>query len=158
MAWSIEGASAYVGDCLWSAPVIVRGLTPSPVESHKVALVNCSCHWVTSLMGRFLWHLLWWTRCVIPISCQTTECWSTQRGLACRQAHEPREGNHVSFLWLDFSLWLVVIILWLVHSSTRWYNHPTHSITFLQTSCSKLFSVASFESLLCSLVSSSGAL
>jgi hypothetical protein len=38
------------------------------------------------------------------------------------------------------------------------YNYLTHSITFLQTSCSKLFSVASSESLLCGLVSSSGAL
>ena len=44
MAWSSGGASAHVGDYSWLAPVIVRGLAPSPVKSRKVALVNCSCH------------------------------------------------------------------------------------------------------------------
>jgi hypothetical protein len=34
--------------------VIVRGLVTSPVESQKVTLVDCSCHRVTSLVGRFL--------------------------------------------------------------------------------------------------------
>ena len=46
----------------------------------------------------------------------------------------------------------LVFILWLVHSSTRWYNHPTHSFIFLQTSCGKLFSVISLWELV-SLVS-----
>ena len=32
------------GDYSWPAPMIVRGLAPSPVKRHKVALVNCSCH------------------------------------------------------------------------------------------------------------------
>jgi hypothetical protein len=31
-----------------------------------------------------------------PLSHRTTRCWSTQRGLACRQTREPREKNHVS--------------------------------------------------------------
>ena len=35
-------------------PVIVRGLVPFPAESQKVTLVDCPCHWVTSLVGRFL--------------------------------------------------------------------------------------------------------
>jgi hypothetical protein len=35
-------------------PMIVRGLVPSPAESRKVTLVDCSCHQVTSLVGRFL--------------------------------------------------------------------------------------------------------
>ena len=54
MAWSSGGALARVGDCSWPAPAIVRGLAPSPAMSRKIALVNCSCHWVTSLVGRFL--------------------------------------------------------------------------------------------------------
>ena len=53
MAWSSGGESACVVDCSWPAPVIVS-LVPSPVESQKVTLVDCSCHWITSLMGRFL--------------------------------------------------------------------------------------------------------
>jgi hypothetical protein len=36
-------------------PVIVRGLVPSPAKSQKVTLINCLCHWVTALMGTFLW-------------------------------------------------------------------------------------------------------
>jgi hypothetical protein len=36
----------------------VRGLAPSPVKRRKVALVNYLCHWVTSLVGRFLWCLM----------------------------------------------------------------------------------------------------
>ena len=158
MAWSSGGASAWVGDCSWPAPVIVRGLAPFPAKSLNVALVNCSCHWATSLVGRFLRCLLCRARCVIPISRRTTKCWLTQRGLACRQAHEPRKKNLVCLVWLDFSWWLVVSTLWLVHSSTQRYNHHTHSFTFSQTSCSKLFSVARIESFLCCLSSSSGAL
>jgi hypothetical protein len=36
--------SARVGDCSWPAPVIVRGFVPSPTESRKITLVDCSCH------------------------------------------------------------------------------------------------------------------
>jgi len=43
-AWSRGGALVRVGDCSWPAPMIVRGLVPSPVESRKVTLVDCSCH------------------------------------------------------------------------------------------------------------------
>ena len=32
-----------VGDCSWLALVIVRGLVPSPAESRKATLVDCSC-------------------------------------------------------------------------------------------------------------------
>jgi hypothetical protein len=35
-------------------PMIVRGLVLSPAERRKVTLVDGSCHWVTSLVGRFL--------------------------------------------------------------------------------------------------------
>jgi hypothetical protein len=33
-----------------------------------------------------------------PLSRRTIECWSTQRGLARRQAREPREKNLVSLV------------------------------------------------------------
>jgi hypothetical protein len=38
--------------------------------------------------------------CATPLNRRTTKCWSTQRGLACRQAHEPRKKNLVSILCL----------------------------------------------------------
>jgi hypothetical protein len=92
-------------------PMIARGLVPSLAERQKVTLVDCSCHWVTSLVGRFLRrHLL--ARCVIPISHWTTKCWSTQRGLACRQAREPREKNHESSCdWLSPGDWIGIHIV-----------------------------------------------
>jgi hypothetical protein len=159
MAWSSGGPSACVGDCSWPASMIVMGLLPFPVESQKVTLVDCSCHWVTSLVGR----LLRCPNCVdnvraMPLSRWTTKCWSTQRGLACRQAREPQEKNCLSLaFWYSPGDWLV-FILWLVHPSMRWYNHLTLSIIFPQTSCNKLFSVARIKSLFCSLSSSNGAL
>ena len=86
--------------------VIVRGLVPFPAESQKVTLVYCSYHWVTSLVGRFLWRQVL-ARCVIPISHQTTKYWLTQWGLACRQAREPQEKNHVSSCdWLSPDDWI----------------------------------------------------
>jgi hypothetical protein len=73
-----------------------------------------------------------------PLSRRTTKCWSTQRGLACRQAHKSWEKNRLSLaIWYSPSDWLI-FILWLVHPSTRRYNHLTLSITFPQTSCNKL--------------------
>ena len=50
--------------------------------------------------ARFVKHLL----AVEPPSVR-----STQRGLACRQAREPREKNHVSFVSLDISRCSLVI-------------------------------------------------
>jgi hypothetical protein len=44
MARSSGGGLACIGDCSWPALVIVRGLVPSPAESQKVTLVDCSCH------------------------------------------------------------------------------------------------------------------
>ena len=128
--------------------VIVRGLVPSPVERWKVTLVDCSCHWVTSLVGRFLRCPIVWTRFVQHLL--ATEPPSVGRhnvDVACWQAHESREK--IDYL-LPFGILPVielVFILWLVHSSTRQYNHPTHSFILLQTSCGKLFSVIRIESL-----------
>jgi hypothetical protein len=73
-------------------PVIVRDLVPSPAEYRKVTLVDCLCHWVASLVGRFLRHHLL-ARYVTLISRRTTKCWSTQQGLAYQQVCEPREKN-----------------------------------------------------------------
>jgi hypothetical protein len=38
--------------------------------------------------------------CATPLNRRTTKCWSTQWGLACWQAREPREKNLVSILCL----------------------------------------------------------
>jgi hypothetical protein len=95
--------------------------------------------------------------CATPLSRQTTKCWSTQRGLAYQQACEPREKNRV-ILVIGFLSVIGCHHIVIGSFPTRRYNHPTHSITFMQTSCSKIFSVARFKSLLGSLVLSSGAL
>jgi hypothetical protein len=120
---------------------------------------DCSCHWVTLLVGRFLQCPIVWTWLVQHLlAARTTKCWSTQQGLVCRQACEPWEKKYLSLAhWYSPGDWLV-FILWLVLFSTWWYNHLAHSITFSWTSCSKLFSVRRIESLHCSLSSSSGAL
>jgi len=59
---------------------IVRGTMLTPRESWRATLLDCACHWATSLVGRFL-------RCpsedeirVTPLSRWTTKCWSIQRG------------------------------------------------------------------------------
>jgi len=106
----------------WQVLVIVLGHTrwslwgvhgPIPRQSAKshssgllVSLSYLTC-------GRFLW-------CssvelgVVPISHQITKCWSTQRGLACRQAREPRDKNRclpcVDIVIDWFHSW------WLAHS------------------------------------------
>ena len=153
MAWSSGGASARVGDSSWSAPMIVRGFAPSPTKSLKVALVNCSCHWATSLMGRFLQCPIVWMRFVQHLLAAKPPSVGLHNGdVAYWQAREPREKN-----WLSLAHWYSTGD-WLVHSSTRQYNHLSHSFTFPHTSCSKLFSVARIVSLLCSLSSPSGAL
>ena len=85
--------------------------------------------------------------CETPLSRRTTKCWSTQRGLACWQAHEPREKIGCLLTFGILSAIDFIFILWLVHPSTRRYNHPTHSFIFLQTSGDKLFSVIRIESL-----------
>ena len=159
MAWSSRGELAWVRDCSWPSPVIARGFVPSPAEYRKVTLVNCSCHWVTSLVGRFLWCPIVWMRFMQHLLAAEPPSVGRHNGdIACWQAREPREK--IGCL-LPFVILLVIellFILWLVHSSTWQYNHLTYSFIYPQTSCSKLFSVARIESLLCSLSSSSGAL
>jgi hypothetical protein len=54
------------GMCWWlfmaDSGDLVRGIAPSLAKHRKVALVNCLCHWVTSLVGRFLRCPIVWTR------------------------------------------------------------------------------------------------
>ena len=150
MAWCSGRGSAQVGDCSWPPSMIVRGVVPSSAECRKVTLVNYSCHWVTSPMSRFLRCPIVWTRFVKHLLAVEPPSVGRHNGdVACWQACEPREK--IDCL-LPFSILLVIdfiFILWLVHLSTRRYNHPTHSFIFLQTSCGKLFSVIRIESLLC---------
>ena len=105
--------STRVGDCFWPALVIVRGLAPSPAKSQKVALVDCSCHWVTSLVGRFL-------RCpncvdevcATPLSRRTTKCWSTQRGCSVLATTWTSGENWLSLaIWYSPVDWIIIIHL-----------------------------------------------
>jgi len=81
-------------------PVIVRGLVPFPTESRKVTLVNCSCHWLTSLVGRFLRCPSEDEVCATPLSRRITKCWSTQRGCSVSVSTWASEENLVSQLCL----------------------------------------------------------
>ena len=96
--------------------------------------------------------------CETPLSRRTTKCWSTQRGLACWQAREPREKNRLSLVICILPVIGSIFILWLVHSTTWRYNRITYSFTFPQTRYSKLFSVTRIESLPRALIISSGVL
>jgi hypothetical protein len=132
LRWSCEGCCAFPG----GAP--------------KATLVDYSYHWATSLAVGSC-GALGELGCRLPISRWTTRCRSTQRGLACRQAREPR-GKILVFIlrlnWLSPSDWSSIGYL-LIGSL------PQHggikiiylSFIFLQTSCNKLFNVISFKSL-----------
>jgi len=96
-------------------PLIVRGLVPSPTESWKVTLVDCSCHWVTSLVGRFLLCPSEDEVRVMPLSHWTTKYWSTQRGRSVPASTWTSGENCVSPLWLFIGfllvIWLHIIVI-----------------------------------------------
>ena len=159
MAQCSSGGSARVGDCSWPSSAIVRGFVPSPTECRKVTLLDCLCHWVTSLVGRFLRCPIVWTRFMQHLlAVEPPSVGRHNEDVACWQAREPREKIGCLLPFGILPVIELVFIMWLVHSSTRWYNHLTYSFSFPQTSCNKLFSIARIEILLCSLSSSSGAL
>ena len=159
MACSSGGGLARVGDYSWPTPVIVRGLVHSPAERRKVTLVDCSCHWVTSLVGWFLRCPIVWTRFVQHLLAAEPPSVGRHNGdIACWQAREPREKIGCFLPFRILPVIELVLILWLVHFSMWRYNHLTYSFTFPQTSYSKLCSVTRIESLICCLSSSSGAL
>ena len=95
----------------WLSPapiaVIVRGLVPSPAERRKVTLVDCSCHWVTSLVGRFLRCPIVWTRfvqCLLPPNHQVLV--DTTRTSVPVSTWTSREKTLVVSCPLVFSRWL----------------------------------------------------
>ena len=158
MAWSSGGASSGVGDCSWPSSVIMRGSYTFPGGAPKGnssgLLVSLSYLTCGSLAA---------SNCVdevhaTPLSRRTTKCWSTQRGRSVLASTWISGENRLSLAFGILPVIDFIFILWLVHPSTRQYNHPTHSSIFLQTSCGKLFSVIRIESLFCYLSSSSGAL
>jgi hypothetical protein len=89
---------ARVGDCSWPPPGDCEGFLCLPRRSVKGTLVDCSCHLATSLVSRFLWCPRVGRGSCYTLSRRTTKYWSIQRGLACQQAHEPREKNLVFIL------------------------------------------------------------
>jgi hypothetical protein len=106
LRWSCEGCCAFPG----GAP--------------KVILVDCSCHWATSLVvGSY--GALGELGCGLPISCRTMRCRSTQRRLASRQAREPQEKFLCSSCdWIDCLpvIDLQLDIYWLVITPTQQYK------------------------------------
>ena len=149
MSWSSEDHRAEVGDCL-RLPIVVlmRGFWPFLDGEPKGTLVNCS------------W-LVWSSSCV---SC-VAPYWGF--GVWCQLAREPpsewiatTRSSLSASKWTSVKnycvhhlipRWLVFIGIhpcdWLVHSSTRRYNYLAHSL-YYRILVVKLFSVASYESLL----------
>jgi hypothetical protein len=70
VCWCLDGLEQRrsVGKSWWlflaTSWWLVRGLVPSLAVRRKVTLVDCLCHWVTSLVGRFLRCPIMWTRFV----------------------------------------------------------------------------------------------
>jgi hypothetical protein len=60
----IGGSLSKVGDCLRARSVAFEGSCAFPGGASKATLVNCSCHWATSLVDRFLRCPIVWTRFV----------------------------------------------------------------------------------------------
>jgi hypothetical protein len=101
----------------WSPPDDLWGVLCLPRRSAKgnsskllVSLSYLTC-------SRFL-KCSWGAWLCLPISCRTTRCRSTQRGLACLQAREPREKNCVSPLlliyWISFDDWYSSYYDWFI--------------------------------------------
>jgi hypothetical protein len=143
---------------LWQELVIVLGhlrwsydrCCAFPSGAPKATLVDCSCHWATSLAVGSCGALRE-LGCGLPFSHRITRCRSTQRGLACWQAREPREKILVFILrlnWLSADDWSSIGYL-LIGSLPRHGGIKIIYLSFIfsQTSCNKLFSVISFESL-----------
>ena len=99
--WSSGEGSARVGDCSWPPLVIVRGVTflgGVPKGNSSKFLVSLSYLTCGSVLV-VSYHVD--EVCETPLSRRTTKCWSTQRGLACWHAREPREkiGCLLSFVF-----------------------------------------------------------
>jgi hypothetical protein len=101
----------------------VRGSWPFPSGEPKSTLVNCSCYWVTLTSGSFLRRpsvgLAW-----CQLAHEPPSVWSTQWGLACRQAREPREKNRVSHCLHWHSPGVHWYSYWLIDLSPRPVKSP----------------------------------
>jgi hypothetical protein len=135
-------------DCSWPPPGDCEGFLCLPRQSAK----GNSSGLLMSLSYLTCGLVLAVSKCVdeviaTPLSRRTTKCWSTQWGLACRQAREPQEKNLVLILcMIGFLLVIDLHILWLVHplrGGIITLSPHLHSCKVL----GKLFSVTSLESL-----------
>jgi hypothetical protein len=145
MAWRQRRSYGKSGACSWPPPNDLWGVLCLPWQSAKgnsskllISLSYLTC----SALGELGIGL--------PISHRTMKWWSTQWGRSMSASTwTSREKLCVTFViyFLDFSRWLVFILLWLVHSSTWRYKDHLPLFYIPQTSCNKLFSVISFESL-----------
>ena len=139
MAWSSGGGLARVGDCSWPSPDNCEGFHAYPDEEPKATLVDCVCHWATSLVGRFL-------RCHsenevhdIPLSRWTTKCWSTQRGRSVSASTwTSGEKSYLNCVWLTFSRCFIIHILVIGSASIRRYKYLFLSIYLPQSSVTSL--------------------
>jgi hypothetical protein len=122
----------------------VRGVAPSSAKRRKVALVNCSCHWVNSLVVGSC-GTLGELRFGLPISHRTTKWWSTQWGCSVPASTWTSGKKIIVFIlcWLtspgDWSSYSLIGL-----SPMRRYKDHIPSIYIPQTSYNKLFSVISF--------------
>ena len=128
---------------LWEVCVYLGG-------EPKATLVDCSCHWATSLVGGFLWCPSEDEVRATPLSHRTTKCWSTQRGRSVPASTWTLGENCVSPLWLFFGFLSVIglHIIVIGSSPTRPYIYLFLSIYLPQSSVTSL--VTSLA--LCSLV------
>jgi hypothetical protein len=149
MAWRQWRSCGKSGACSWPPPGDLWGvlcLFQWSVKGNSSKLL-VSLSYLT--YGSVLIVSTGWTRFVLHLlAIETTECWSTQWGLACWQSCEHREKNLMSILCLiGFLPMIGHHILWLVYSQRGGIKIIYLSFTFRQTSCNKLFSVISFESM-----------
>jgi len=85
----------------------------------KATLVDCSCHWATSLVGRFLCCPSEDEVRATPLSHRSTKCWSTQRGRSVPASTWISREKLVSQLCLIGILPVLDCLYW-------WLVHPLH--------------------------------
>jgi hypothetical protein len=86
-------------------------------QGKKVTLVDSSYHWATLVVARFFQCLSEDKVYATPLSCRTTKCWSTQRGLACWSTSTWTSGEKSSVFivivsWISPSDWFLYYCVW----------------------------------------------
>jgi hypothetical protein len=122
MAWSSGGAWQSWRLSPATPSDIVRGIAPSPVEEPQRSSSKLLVSLSYPSHGRFLWRS-WWAWRLSSISHRITESWSTQWGLACQQAHEPRDKSLSPCVDWDF---IVTTTFECVGISLRVFLSPLH--------------------------------